>query len=53
MAEQVTEDEAQWLAERLGRDGAITANERALLGFVQKEAASLHPLLRPLLDKAA
>lgn len=53
MAQQITEPEAQWLAERLGRDGAITANERALLSFVQEEAASLHPLLRPLLGKAA
>ncbi len=53
MAEQVTEQEAQWLADRLGRDQAITANERALLTFLQRESASLHPLLRPLVEKAA
>jgi hypothetical protein len=53
MAEHVTENEAQWLAERLGRDQALTDNERALLVFLKREASSLHPLLRPLVDKAA
>lgn len=53
MAEQITGSEAQWLAERLGRDKAITENERALLKFLQQEAASVHPLLRPLIENAA
>jgi hypothetical protein len=53
MAAHVTEPEARWLAERLSRDHAVTDNERALLAFVQQEAASLHPLLRPLLGQAA
>jgi hypothetical protein len=53
LAEQVTEQEARWLAERLGRDGAVTENERALLRFVKAEAASLHPALRSLVEKAA
>ena len=53
LAERVTDEEARWLADRLGRDSAITENERALLRFVQGEAASLHPLLRPLMEKAA
>jgi hypothetical protein len=53
MAENVTEHEAAWLAERLGRGDRTSANERALLAFLKEEASSLHPLLRPLIEKAA
>lgn len=52
-AEQVTEEEARWLAERIGRNGTACGNERALLDLVQREAANVHPLLRPLLGKVA
>jgi hypothetical protein len=51
--EAVTEAEAAWLAERIGRDGKMTPNERALLMFLKAESPSIHPLLRELVDKAA
>lgn len=43
--EEITEDEAQWLADRMGRDGILSANERALIAFLHKESPKIHPLL--------
>jgi hypothetical protein len=43
---------AAWLAERIGRDGKITANERALLMFLKTESPALDPALRALLNQA-
>lgn len=51
-SEEITEGEADWLAERLGRDGLLTDNELALLGFLNAEAPRLHPKLVQLLDRA-
>jgi hypothetical protein len=50
--EAVTQAEAEWLAERIGRDGKLTANERALLQFLKAESPSIHPILQELVDKA-
>jgi hypothetical protein len=44
---------AAWLAERIGRDGKITPNERALLMFLKTESPAIDPALRVLVDKAA
>ena len=52
-AEMIDEDEAGWLAERIGRDGKFHANEKALLRFIHDEAPEVHPALKPLIDKAA
>ncbi|MEO1745477.1 MAG: hypothetical protein AAFR13_03010 [Pseudomonadota bacterium] len=52
-AEMVTEDEAQWLIQRIGRDGVLHDNERQLLRFIADEASTIHPALKPLLDKVA
>lgn len=52
-AEIVTSDEVRWLADRIGRDGVIHANERALLRFLRDESPDIHPSLRTLLDTAA
>lgn len=52
-AESVTADEVKWLADRIGRDGVIHANERALLRFLAEESPDIHPSLRTLLDTAA
>ncbi|HUG61992.1 MAG TPA: hypothetical protein VMP03_09105 [Methylomirabilota bacterium] len=52
-AEVVTSDEVRWLAERIGRDGVIHENERALLRFLREESPDIHPSLRTLLDTAA
>lgn len=52
-AAAVTSEEVKWLADRIGRDGVIHANERALLRFLSEESPDLHPSLRTLLDTAA
>lgn len=52
-AETVTAQEAEWLAQRIGRDGVLHANEKALLRFIHDEAPSVHPSLKSLIDKAA
>ncbi len=36
--EAITEGEAQWLADRIGRDGKMTANECALLDYLARKA---------------
>ncbi len=53
VSEVVTAEEAEWLARRIGRDGALHANEKALLRFIRDEAPSVHPSLRTLIAKAA
>ena len=52
-AEAVTGSEAEWLAGRIGRDGALSQNEKALLRFIRDEAPSVHPSLKSLIAKAA
>ncbi len=52
-AEAVTELEASWLAERIGRDGVLKVNERALLSFLRAESPKVHPSLLPLIARAA
>lgn len=52
-AEAVTSEEVKWLADRIGRDGVIHANEKALLKFLSAESPDIHPSLRTLLDTAA
>lgn len=45
--------DAAWLAERLGRDGVISVNEQALLGFLKQENPRLAAELQVLVDKLA
>lgn len=52
-SEAVNGDEARWLAHRIGRDGVLHGNEKALLRYLRQESPALHPDLRPLLDKVA
>lgn len=52
-AERVSEDEAAWLAARIGRDGVLHDNEKALLRFIRTESPHIHPSLQPLLERAA
>ncbi len=51
--EQVTEGEANWLAERIGRDGELHDNEKALLQFIAAQSAHIHPALDDLITRAA
>lgn len=52
-AEIVNQEEAKWLAERIGRDGELHENEKALLRFLRDESPSIHPALKPLIEKAS
>lgn len=52
-AEKISEDEARWLAERIGRDGVLHENEKALLRFIKEESPVIHDTLNPLLRKIA
>lgn len=47
-AEQVTGAESDWLAERIGRDGKLHANERALLAYVESLGGQLPERLKAL-----
>ncbi len=51
--EEVSAVETQWLAERLGRDGKLTANEDALVAFIKAESPKIHPDLQMLVDRLA
>ncbi|HEX2255830.1 MAG TPA: hypothetical protein VHG92_03850 [Afifellaceae bacterium] len=52
-AERLSQDEAVWLAARIGRDGVLHDNEKALLGSIRAESPHIHPALQPLLEQAA
>lgn len=53
IAEQVTAQEADWLAERIGRNGHFDDLERALLNYMRDLDADLPPKLAALVEKAA
>lgn len=53
LGERITEDEAGWLIERIGSDGYLTENEKALLAFIKAESPDIHPSLTPMLDMAS
>jgi hypothetical protein len=49
-AEVVTFDEAHWLLDRIGRNGAFDANEQALIAFIRANAREIDPTLQDLLS---
>lgn len=51
--EVITEEEAAWLADRIGRDGALSENEKALIDFLQSESPKIHPILAERVAKLA
>lgn len=53
IAEQVTASEADWLADRIGRNGHFDDVERALLAYMRELGADLPPKLAALVKKAA
>ncbi len=53
IAEQVTAQEADWLAARIGRNGDFDEIERALLTYMRGLEAALPPRLAALVEKAA
>ena len=52
-AAAVTEDEAGWLAERIGRDGVFDANERKLVERMRELEKDLPTELKALIERAA
>ena len=50
--EQIDAGEAQWLCERILRDGSIDENERALLVYLRKEAPHIDKALEPAMKRA-
>jgi len=48
MANVVTEEEGQWVAARIGADGSVHDNERALLEFLKQERGELPDYLSKL-----
>lgn len=52
-AEAVSQDEAEWLRDRIMRNGRVCENQKALLAFLKAEAPSIHPALGDLAARAA
>lgn len=46
-------EESHWLVDRIGRDGVLHENEKALISYLKQESPDLHSSLKPLLDKVA
>ena len=52
-AEALTRGEADWLADRINRNGRLSVSERKLLQFIGRESPKIDPALQPLIDLAA
>ncbi len=50
-AEDVTVAEAQWLADRIGRDGVVSKNEQALLDLLTAQSPKIAPELAELVGR--
>ena len=51
--EVITQAEAGWLCDRIGRDGRLTPNEAALVAYLKKESPNIHPDLQATVDRLA
>jgi hypothetical protein len=49
----ITPTQVTWLAERIGRDGKPSANERSLMMFLTAENPVIDPILREVVQRAA
>lgn len=49
--EQITQAEASWLAERIERDGRLSASELALVAYLNQESTRIHPSLREAVER--
>ncbi|PLX36878.1 MAG: hypothetical protein C0606_13850 [Hyphomicrobiales bacterium] len=52
-SERIDGDEALWVVSRIGRDGTLHENEKALLAFLRAEASHIDPKLLDLIRDAA
>jgi len=53
MSSEIDDAEGVWLAWRIGRDGVVHSNEKALLRFIKEESPRVHPAIKQLIDKIA
>lgn len=51
--EQITDDEVQWLCDRLGGNGTLSPNEAALIEFLREHAPTLDARLEELVERLA
>ncbi|MFN0219736.1 MAG: hypothetical protein ACKVP4_13085 [Hyphomicrobium sp.] len=49
--EAITEAEASWLAQRIGRDGRLSPSETALVTYLKQESPKIHPALLEAVDR--
>lgn len=49
--EEITEAEATWLADRLGRDGRLSPSETALVAYLKHESPRIHPALTEAIER--
>jgi hypothetical protein len=49
----ITPTQVTWLAERIGRDGKLSANERSLMMFLAAENPAIDPILREMVQRVA
>ena len=49
--EAITEVEASWLANRIGRDGHLSLSEQALVAYLKHESPNIHPVLLEAVDR--
>ena len=49
--EAITEAEATWLANRIGRDGRLSPSEHALVAYLKNENPRMHPALVEAVDR--
>jgi hypothetical protein len=49
--EAITEVEASWLAQRIGRDGRLSPSEQALVAYLKHESPDIHPILIEAVDR--
>jgi hypothetical protein len=52
-ASAIDATEADWVTAHLTREGPLSSPEKSLLGFLAREAASMPPALRALIEKQA
>ena len=52
-SERIDRGEAVWVADRIGRDGVLHENEKALLAFLRDESPRIDPHLLSLIQRAA
>lgn len=51
--EEITQVEAAWLCERIGRNGRLMPNEAALVAYLSKESPKIHPDLQAAVERLA